>query len=112
MEYSSVAALGAHVFNALAGFALAAAFLVCGLLYGPPAKPGEVDRLSSLALAVYLLVGTLLVLASRHDPVALTAFVVLTVATSPLPGGRKPRAALLPWPPFSPRRSWPTGRCT
>ena len=81
MEYSSVAALGAHVFNALAGFVLAAAFLVCGLLYGPPAKPGEVDRLSSLALAVYLLVAALLVLASRHDPVALTAFVVLTVAT-------------------------------
>ena len=81
MGYSSVAALGAHVFNALAGFALAAALLVCGLLYGPPAKPGEVDRLSSLALAVYLLVAALLVLASRHDPVALTAFVVLTVAT-------------------------------
>ena len=81
MGYSSVAALGAHVFNGLAGFVLAAALLVCGLLYGPSAKPGEVDRLSSLALAVYLLVATLLVLASRHDPVALTAFVVLTVAT-------------------------------
>jgi uncharacterized membrane protein len=81
MEYNSVAAIGAHVFNALAGFALAAAFLVCGLLYGPPGKPGEVDRLSSLALAVYLLVAALLVLASRHDPVALTAFVILTVAT-------------------------------
>jgi uncharacterized membrane protein len=81
MGYSSVAALGAHVFNGLAGFVLAAALLVCGLLYGPSAKPGEVDPLSSLALAVYLLVATLLVLASRHDPVALTAFVVLTVAT-------------------------------
>ncbi len=79
--YSSVETLGAHVFNALAGFALAAAFLVCGLLYGPPAKPGEVDRLSTLALAVYLLVAALLVLASRHDPVALIAFVFLTAAT-------------------------------
>jgi uncharacterized membrane protein len=81
MGYSSVEALGAHVFNALAGFALAAALLVCGLLYGPPAKPGEVDRLSSLALGVYLLVAALLVLASRHDPVALIAFVFLTAAT-------------------------------
>jgi uncharacterized membrane protein len=77
----TVTALGAHVFHALAGFALVATFLVCGLLYGPPATPGAVDRLSTLALAVYLLAAAFLVLASRHDPVALTAFVVLTVAT-------------------------------
>jgi uncharacterized membrane protein len=81
MEFDSVAALGAHVFNALAGFALAAAFLVCGLFYGPPAAPGRIDRLSIVALSVYLLVAALLVLASRHDPTALTGFVVLTVAT-------------------------------
>jgi hypothetical protein len=73
--------LGAHVFNALAGFALAATFLVCGLFYGPPAAPGEIDRLSTLALSAYLLVAALLALVTRHDPVALTAFVVLTVAT-------------------------------
>ena len=77
----TVTALGAHVFHALAGFALVATFLVCGLFYGPPAVPGAVDRLSTLALVVYLLAAALLVLASRHDPVALTAFVVLTVAT-------------------------------
>ncbi len=77
----NVTALGAHVFHALAGFALVATFLVCGLLYGPPAVPGAVDRLSTLALVVYLLAAALLVLASRHDPVALTAFVILTVAT-------------------------------
>jgi uncharacterized membrane protein len=81
IQAESVTALGAHVFHALAGFALAATFLVCGLFYGPPAAPGAIDRVSTLALAVYLLVATLLVLASRHDPVALTAFVALTVAT-------------------------------
>ena len=81
MQPDNVTALGAHVFHALAGFALVATFLVCGLLYGPPAAPGMIDRLSTLALAVYLLVAALLVLASRHDPVALTAFVILTVAT-------------------------------
>ena len=81
MQSENVTALGAHVFHALAGFALAATFLVCGLLYGPPAVPGAVDRLSSLALVVYLLAVALLVLASRHDPVALTAFVALTAAT-------------------------------
>jgi uncharacterized membrane protein len=81
-EYASVETLGAHVFNALACFALAAAFLVCGLLFGPPSAPGEIDRLSTLALSVYLLVAALLVLASRHDPVALTAFVAATAATA------------------------------
>jgi uncharacterized membrane protein len=81
MHADTVTALGAHVFHALAGFALVATFLVCGLLYGPPAAPGAVDRISTLALAAYLLVAAFLVLASRHDPVALTAFVVLTAAT-------------------------------
>jgi uncharacterized membrane protein len=76
-----VAALGAHVFSALTGFALAAAFLVCGLLFGPEAAPGEVDRLSAFALGVYLLAAAFLTLSSLHDPVALTAFVVLTIAT-------------------------------
>ena len=80
-QADTVTALGAHVFHALAGFALVATFLVCGLFYGPPAVPGAVDRLSTLALAVYLLAAAFLVLASRHDPVALTAFVVLTAAT-------------------------------
>ena len=81
MEFTSVAALGAHVFNAFAGFALAAVFLVCGLFFGPSAAPGQIDRLSTLALSVYLVVAALLVLASQHDAVALTAFAVLTAAT-------------------------------
>src|SRR5262249_10433677 len=55
-DTSPVTAIGAHVFNALAGFVLAAVFLVCGLLYGPPAKPGEVERVSTFSLSVYLLV--------------------------------------------------------
>ena len=76
-----VEALGAHVFSALAGFLLAAVFLVCGLLYGPPAEPGEVEWLSTLSLSVYLLVAAFLVLVSRHDSLAFSAFVALTVAT-------------------------------
>jgi len=76
-----VTSLGAHVFNAIAGFALAATLLVCGFMYGPRATPGEVDRLSTLALSLYLLVAALLVLVSRHDALALTAFVILTAAT-------------------------------
>src|SRR3984957_19330812 len=101
MQPDTVTALGAHVFHALAGFALVATFLVCGLAYGPPAMPGAVDRLSTLALVVYLLVAALLVLASRHDPVALTAFVVLSVATVAIAwrteaaAGAVPAAAIL-----------------
>ena len=81
IEPGAVTALGAHVFNALAGFALATIFLVCGLLHGPDAQPGEVEAVSAFALSAYLLAGALLVLASRHDAVALIAFVVLTIAT-------------------------------
>jgi uncharacterized membrane protein len=96
-----VEAIGAHVFNALAGYVLAAIFLVCGLLYGPEARPGEVDWLSSLALSAYLLVAAFLVLTSRHDPIAFSAFVVLTVATVAIAwrteaaSGAVPVAALL-----------------
>ena len=81
MTPGAVTAVGAHAFNTLAGFALAAVFLVCGLLYGPDAKPGELDRVSVFALSIYLLAAALLVLASRHDATALTVFVVLTIAT-------------------------------
>ena len=55
--------------------------VVPGLFYGPPAEPGRIDRVSTLALAAYLLVAALLVLASRHDPVALTASSSSTIAT-------------------------------
>lgn len=101
MTPGAVSAVGAHAFNTLAGFALAATFLVCGLLYGPDAKPGELDRVSVFALSVYLLTAALLVLASRHDPTALTVFVILTIATvaaawrSEAASGAVPVAAIL-----------------
>jgi uncharacterized membrane protein len=76
-----VVALGAHVFHVLVSFALVATFVVCGLLYGPPAAPGAIDKISSAALSVYLLLAAFLVFATRHDDVALIAFVVLTIAT-------------------------------
>jgi uncharacterized membrane protein len=76
-----VEAIGAHVFNALAGFVLAAVFLVSGLFYGPSAKAGDVEWVSTLSLSVYVLVAALLVFASREDTVPFTAFVILTAAT-------------------------------
>ena len=80
-DASPVEAISAHVFNALAGFVLAAVFLVCGLLYGPPAKPGDVEWVSTLSLSIYVLVAALLVLATAEATVPFTAFVLLTAAT-------------------------------
>ena len=52
----TVTALGAHVFHAVTGFALVATFLVCGLFYGPPTAPDEIDHCLQLC-AVRLSLG-------------------------------------------------------
>ena len=70
-----------HAFHAVVGFALVAALLVSGLLYGPNAEPGRIDEVSSGALAAYLFGILILVLARQHDTLALTAFTLLIVAT-------------------------------
>ena len=76
-----VTAIGAHAFHVVVGFALAAAMIVSGLLFGPEAEPDRIDDVSSASLGAYLLAATFLVLASRHDPVALAAFALLVTAT-------------------------------
>jgi uncharacterized membrane protein len=81
LDARPVAALGAHLFYVVATFALAAALIVSGLLFGPDAEHGKIDEVSSAALTAYLLAAGLLVLASRHDPAALATFAALTVAT-------------------------------
>ena len=70
-----------HALHAAVGFALVAALIVSGFLYGPPAEPGRIETVSSAALAVYLLAAALLVLATRHDPVAFIVFSLLVFAT-------------------------------
>ncbi len=100
LERVPVDALGAHAFHIIVGFALAAALIVSGLLFGPDAQAGRIDGVSSLALGAYLLAATLLTLASRHDPVALMTFALLTAATiaiawrSEAAAGAVPLAAL------------------
>jgi hypothetical protein len=74
-------ALGAHAFHVVVGFALAAALIVAGFLFGPAPSPGDIDGVSSVALIAYLIAVALLVLASRHDPLALGAFAVLVAAS-------------------------------
>ena len=76
-----VDALGAHAFHVIVGFALAASLIVAGLWLGPDALPGRIDGVSSAALGAYLLAATLLVVVSRHDPLALVTFAVLAAAT-------------------------------
>ncbi len=91
-----VEALGAHLFHVGAGFALVATMIVSGLFFGPPADPGRIDGVSSLALSVYLIGALLLVLASRHDPAALTVFTLLIVATVAIAWRAEAAAAALP----------------
>ncbi len=74
-------ALVPHLFHVIVGFALAAALIVAGLFNGPPAEPGRIDPVSSSAISAYLLGALLIVLASRHDTIALSAFVVMVAAT-------------------------------
>ncbi|MBI4273933.1 MAG: DUF2339 domain-containing protein, partial [Rhizobiales bacterium] len=81
LEAMRVVALAPHTFHAIAGFALAAALIVSGFLYGPQAEGRKIDGVSSFALAAYLFAATLLVLASRHEALALAAFTLLAVAT-------------------------------
>jgi uncharacterized membrane protein len=76
-----VDALTAHLFHVVVGFGLAALMIVAGMPYGPPAQPGRIDAVSSGALAAFVAAATILVLASGHDPLALTALVALVVAT-------------------------------
>jgi uncharacterized membrane protein len=74
-------ALIPHVFHGVAGYALGAALIVSGLLYGPPAEPGKIDGVSSGALAGYLLALAFLVVARNHEVPALYAFAILCAAT-------------------------------
>jgi uncharacterized membrane protein len=92
----SVDALGAHAFHVIVGFALAALLMVAGLLLGPDADGGRIDGVSSAALTAYLIAATLLVLASRHDPLALATFVLLVVATVAIAWRAEAAAAAVP----------------
>jgi uncharacterized membrane protein len=81
LEVVRLIPLGAHVFHVVAGFVLAAAFLVSGLLYGPEPVPGRISGVSSGALAAYLFGAAIVVMVSRHDMLALVAFAALVAAT-------------------------------
>jgi uncharacterized membrane protein len=70
-----------HGFHVAVGVALAALLIVSGLIFGPEAREGEIDFVSSGALAAYLVAAMLLVLATGHDTLALIVFVALVVAT-------------------------------
>jgi uncharacterized membrane protein len=93
---AGVAALGAHIFHVGIGFGLAAILIVAGLLLGPDTEPGQIDRVSSAALSAYLFAMACLVLASRHDPVALSAFIALVTVTVAISWHSEAAAAAVP----------------
>ena len=80
----------------MVGFALAAVFIVAGLFWGPPAEPGKIDALSSVAVLVYVAAAALFVLVSRHHPLALTAFTALTVAALAVAWRAEAASAVVP----------------
>jgi len=88
--------LAPHIFHVVVGFGLAAVLIVAGLYYGPSAEPGRIDAISSGAIAAYLFVAALLVVARDHDPAALTAFGVLVAATVAIAWRSDAAAAALP----------------
>jgi uncharacterized membrane protein len=73
--------VAAHAFHVVTGFILAAALVVCGFMFGPPADEGRIEPISSGSLAAYLLGGTMIVLASFHADAAIVVFAVLVAAT-------------------------------
>lgn len=81
MADPSGGSLSAHVFYAIACFALAAYFIVAGLFEGPAAEPGRYDEVSCGVLAGYLVGTFMLLMATHHDPLAITALFVLIAAT-------------------------------
>ncbi len=75
-----VIALNAHLFYITVAFALAAALIVSGLLFGPETERGGIDGVSSGALAAYVIAAAIIVTRSHHDTTALAVFTLLAAA--------------------------------
>ena len=73
--------LGAHAFDIVTSFALAAALVVTGFLFGPSAEPGRLEPISSISLAVFLFGAAVLVLNTNHADAAMIVFALLVAAT-------------------------------
>ena len=91
-----VDAITPHAFHAVAGFVLAALLIVSGLFYGPSAEDGQIDPISSGALAAYLFGAAVLVMARQHDGLALTVFTLMTFATVAIAWRTEAAAAVVP----------------
>jgi len=78
----SAAAISAHAFHLVAGFALSAVFIVAGLAYGPPNPRDDIDAISSGALTGFLFGAFALVLTSYHDVLPLLTLAVLVAGTA------------------------------
>src|SRR4051795_4789027 len=70
-----------HAFPVMAGFILAALLVVCGFMFGPPAEQGQIEPISSGALAATLFGATLIVLNSFHADTAMIVFALQVAGT-------------------------------
>lgn len=88
--------LGPHAFTILAGFALAAALVVSGLLFGPAHDDDKPEPISSVSLGVYLVCALLLVLSNQHADGAIYTFAALVAATIAIAWRTSSAVAALP----------------
>jgi len=96
IDDARVPSLGPHAFHAVVGYALAAALIVAGLLYGPPADRDNVDPISSGALAAYVFAAAALVIAWHHDPLPFSVLALLAFATVAIAWRSDAAAAAVP----------------
>lgn len=78
-ELDEVNYLAPHAFHIIASFALAAALVVAGFLFGPDIERGRVEPVSSGAVIAWLFGVTLLVVPHIQDTAALAVFTLVVV---------------------------------
>lgn len=80
-DIQNPALIAPHSFHVIAGFALAAALVVAGLLFGPQAEPGRIEPVSSGVLIAWLFATVLLTVSHMEQGAVLAVFTLLTAAT-------------------------------
>jgi uncharacterized membrane protein len=88
--------LAPHVFHFVVSFGLLALLVVAGFMFGPDTIDDVIDPVSSGALAAFVAVAALSVVAVNHDGLALTAFTVLVIAAVGVAWCAESAAAVVP----------------
>jgi len=96
IDLRDASGLAPHLVHVTVGFGLVALLIVPGILFGPSAAPGRIDRVSSGAIAAYVLAAAYVVEWQDHAGAALAVFAVLTAATVAIAWRSEAAAGALP----------------